>query len=134
MNRFSVLLVACLLSACASTRPAPVSEPAAATLQNAPFSQYEQEDLVSVQHNRDNAYTLLIYRNALGQVRYVLRRQGVCEMVLTRTETGALLLKERGRAERPVDADEAHRLTRRLETLVNFRTVAGATEGQVVGI
>lgn len=57
---------------------------------------YEQDDLVTIAHNKYSEYTLLVYENTHGRTRKVLRRKGVCEMVLIEQDNGAYVLKERG--------------------------------------
>lgn len=57
---------------------------------------YEQEDLITIAHNSGSDYTLLVYRNTRGQTRKVLRRKGICEMMLVETDSGEFLFKERG--------------------------------------
>jgi len=81
---------------------------------------YERDDLVSVQHNNANSYTLLTYLDALGQTRQVLRRHGVCEIVVTYSLTGEILLKERGRGERVIGAVEASRITRHINAVLGI--------------
>lgn len=104
----STALLALLLSltaACASTNE---------------IATYEHDDLISVQHNDENSYTLLIYRDAVGQTRHVLRRSGICELVVTYTLTGDILMKERGEGERVITAVEASRLTHHINTLIGI--------------
>lgn len=47
-----------------------------------PFSP-ETEELVVFKHNPYNEYLLMVYRDAGGQTRHVLRQSGVCELVVT---------------------------------------------------
>ena len=93
MNRLSTLLIllSCLLCACATT-------------DSLKLYQY---DLVSMMHNTENGYTLLVYHDGLGEARHVLRREGICEVVITYAANGAIKLQERGRQERRIDAYEA---------------------------
>ncbi len=107
MYRSSALLVllAHLLTACATSNE---------------IATYEHDDLISVQHNDENSYTLLIYRDAVGQTRHVLRRSGVCELVITYSLKGDILVKERGEGERVITAIEASRLTRHINTLLGI--------------
>lgn len=98
-----LLLSACLLCGCA----APLS-----------FSTYESEDLLSIQHNEYNNYMLMVYRDALGQTRHVLRRNGVAEIVLTYTLEGNIELKTRGKKVKLIQAIEAGHVTQRINSLL----------------
>ena len=99
----TIILLSCLLSACASTDL---------------LNTYESDELVQVQHNQLNDYTLLIYNDPMGQTRHVLRKRGICELVITYTHTGAIQLKERGRDARTIGAVEAGRVTRHINDLM----------------
>lgn len=113
MKRAAALLVltSCLLGACTSTEA---------------LNTYERDELIAVKHNHDNGYTLLVYRDPLGQTRHVLRREGVYELTMTYTLEGIIELKERGSNERELEATEANRLTRRINDLLG---VAPAPDG-----
>lgn len=105
MKRLGLLLsIILLLSACAS--PQRLS------------TEYERDQLISVRHNAENEYTLLTYRDALGQMRHVLRRHGIFELSMTHTHAGTVDLKERGQAVRSINAAEVTRLTARLNELL----------------
>ena len=80
---------------------------------------FESEDLMAVQHNGYNDYSLLVYRDALGQTRHVLRRHGITEMVITYTIEGSIKLKPRGKRERLIKAPEAGQITQRINSLLN---------------
>ena len=71
-----------------------------------------------MRHNQNTNYTVLVYRDALGQLRQVVRKQGVCEMVITYTVTGDILLKERGADPRRLQPREADVLAHRIKTLL----------------
>ncbi len=86
---------------------------------------YESHDLLVVQHNTYNDYMLMVYRDAMGQTRHIVRRRGVCEMVLTYELDGDILLKARGEKVRSVDAFEAARLTYRINSLLKAREEGG---------
>lgn len=101
-----LVLMPCLLCACTS---------------NALLTSYESDELVSVRHNQNTSCTLLIYRDPLGQTRHVFRRYGIFEFGLTFTHEGGIMLKERGRHERPIEAIEANRVTRHINTLLQVR-------------
>ncbi|WP_457653376.1 hypothetical protein [Rhodocaloribacter sp.] len=107
MKRHAIIMImmSFVLSACAATDV---------------VRTYERDDLVSVQHNDANSYTLLTYLDSLGQTRQVLRRYGVCEIVVTYTLTGEILLKERGRGERVIGAVEASRITRHINAVLGI--------------
>ena len=81
-------------------------------------------DLVSMIHNSENGYTLLVYEDGLGDVRHVLRREGICEAIITYTPRGAIKLKERGRQERRIDSYTASQLTKQINDLL--KTGAGS--------
>lgn len=110
MNRFALLafVLPCFLGACASTSSMPV--PA-----------YENDNLISMRHNKHNGYTLLTYRDPLGQVRQVVRKKGVCEMVITYSVSGDVTLKARGEDVRHLQPTEAIDLTRRIKALLRER-------------
>lgn len=82
-------------------------------------SYLEEEDLMAVQHNEYNEYILLVYRDALGQTRHVLRQHGITEIVLTYTIEGRIKLKERGEKERIIKPTEAGHITQRINGLLN---------------
>lgn len=105
MKRLGLLLsLSLLLGACAA--PAMLS------------TEYERDQLISVRHNAENEYTLLTYRDALGQMRHVLRRHGIFELSMTHTHAGTVDLKERGQAVRSLSADEATQLMARVNELL----------------
>jgi len=105
-NLILLVLMPCLLCACTST---------------ASLTSYESDELVSVRHNQNTSCTLLIYRDPLGQTRHVFRRYGIFEFGLTFTHEGGIMLKERGRQERLIEAVEANRVTRHINTLLQVR-------------
>ncbi|MGI9175492.1 MAG: hypothetical protein ACR2GR_09275 [Rhodothermales bacterium] len=111
MNRSYVfaLVLSCFLGGCATSSP---------TLSQRPVHSYENDDLVSMRHNQNTDYTVLVYRDSLGQLRQVVRKQGVCEMVITYTVTGDILLKERGEGPRRLQPSEADVLSHRIKTLL----------------
>ncbi len=122
MRRYAVIpiVISFMLSACAGTDA---------------LRTYEHDDLVSVQHNEANSYTLLTYLDSLGQTRQVLRRHGVCELVVTYTFTGEILLKERGREERVIEAVEASRITRHINAALGiFETPRPNPKEQITSI
>lgn len=55
-----------------------------------------RDDLVTIVHNQESEYTLLVYQSPTGKLRKVLRRKGVCELQLIEAEDGDVWLKERG--------------------------------------
>ena len=57
-------------------------------------SVYERDDLVTITHNKESDYTLLIYQSPTGRIRNVLRRKGVCELLLYETNDGDFFLVE----------------------------------------
>ncbi len=63
---------------------------------------YEREDLVTIAHNNISDYTLLVYQDTKGRTRKVIRRKGICEMMLVEMASGEYLFKERGRDARMV--------------------------------
>jgi hypothetical protein len=87
-----------LYSGCSSTKPV------------SPY--YENDDLVAVQYNTETAYTLLIYQDQEGQTRHVLRKRGVCELVITYSGADDIALKERGAPERKITVAEAFQVTK----------------------
>ncbi len=107
MKRLVVFLalMPCLLGACVTTE----------------VVSFERDELVAVQHNTKNDYTLLIYRDPLGQTRHVLRRHGIFELVLTYLSSGEIALRERGCPQRKIEALEAHRLTRHINNLLQVK-------------
>ena len=76
------------------------------------------DDLLAVRHNDQNDYMLLVYRDPIGQTRHVLRRNGVCEIVMTYTIDGKILLKTRGKKEGDISPVEAGRITQRINNLL----------------
>ncbi len=86
-----------------------------------PLTAYESDELVAVKHNQDTDCTLLIYRDPLGQTRHVFRKHGVFEFGLTYTLEGGIHLKERGRAERDIEAIEASRITNHINKLLSVQ-------------
>ena len=105
-------VIVILLSGCASVEPT---------------NYYESEDLLGVQHNEYNDYSLLVYRDTLGQTRHVLRRHGVTEIVLTYTIEGKIKLKARGKRERFIEPTEAGHITQRINGLLKARYGNNAT-------
>lgn len=105
MNHLALLALAlsCLLGACATSSPT---------------ASYENDDLISMRHNKHNDYTVLVYRDPLGQLRQVVRRKGVCEMVITYTVSGDITLKARGEDLRRLQPAEADDLSRHIKTLL----------------
>lgn len=97
LSPFLCLALVLLLAACTSTRS--TSTP------------YERDELVSVHFNKTNDYTLLVYRDGIGQKRHVLRRAGVFEMMVTYTFTGDVKLLLRGDKERVLESHEAQEVT-----------------------
>lgn len=71
---------------------------------------YETSDLISLTHNPQTDFTLLVYRDRIGRTSQVLRRKGVVEFVLSQDETGLMSLKERGKELREIDSDLYHAL------------------------
>ena len=106
MKRLTVLLVLmpCLLCACSSLES---------------LTAYESDELVAVRHNQNSDCTLLIYRDPMGQTRHVFRKHGVFEFGLTFRPDGGISLKERGRSERDIEAIEASRVTKRINSMLN---------------
>ena len=67
----------------------------------------------------------MVYRDAIGQTRHVLRRAGICELVITYEIDGTIRMKARGKRERKIDAPEAGRLTYRINSLLKAREEGG---------
>lgn len=109
----AVCLACLVLSGCARTVP-----------------RYENEDLVTIVHNEVSDYTLLVYRTGSGVTHQVLRRKGVCEMVLTETPAGEFLLKERGEAPRKINARMVAAVKNHLHELI-YTNTAGLPAGGV---
>ena len=109
MKRLALLLILTplLLGACTSTE----------SLVNV----YESDELISVRHNQNSDCTLLVYRDPIGQTRHVFRKHGVFEFGLTFKIDGGIVLKERGRTERSIEAVEASRVTQRMNTLLQVQ-------------
>ena len=84
---------------------------------------YENDDLVSIAHNEVTDYTLLIYRSTEGTTRKVLRRKGVCELMLIETKKGEFWLKERGEDTRKLNETMVSAVKAQLQELV-FNTAA----------
>ena len=108
MKRLTLLLVLmpCLLCACSSIES---------------LTAYESDELVAVRHNQNSDCTLLIYRDPMGQTRHVFRKHGVFEFGLTFRPDGGISLKERGRSERDIEAIEASRVTKRINSLLSVQ-------------
>ncbi len=103
--RYSVICLLVLFfmtPGCASVEPLP----------------YEGEDLMVIQHNDYNNYILMVYRDALGQTKHVLRRNGMTEIVLTYTIEGTIELKARGKKLKEIEAIEAGHITQRINSLL----------------
>ena len=117
MNRsfVFVFVLSCFLGGCATSSPVRSPKPA---------HSYENDDLISMRHNENTDYTVLVYRDSLGQLRQVVRKQGVCEMVITYTVTGDILLKERGEDPRRLQPSEADVLSHRIKTLLRRKPAA----------
>ena len=81
-------------------------------------SVYEQDDLVTIAHNKYSEYTLLVYENSEGRSRKVLRRKGVCELVLIEQDNGAFLLKERGHEAKILSLASLQAVEAHLESLL----------------
>lgn len=95
---------------------------------------YEQEDLVTIAHNSGSDYTLLVYRDTRGKTRKVLRRKGICEMMLVETDTGEFLFKERGHDARLVFGAGLELVESHIESLIYppaNMTDRGSREGDV---
>ena len=103
MKRLVVLfaLLPCLLGACTSTQV---------------HSDFESDELLAIQHNQTTDCTLLVYRDAMGQTRHVFRKHGIFELGLRYTLVGDILLKERGHKERRIEAIEAIRVTKHINS------------------
>ena len=84
-----------------------------------PTASYERDALVSMRHNKHNDYTVLVYRDPLGQLRQVVRRKGVCEMVVTYTASGDITLKARGEGLRRLQPAEADVLSLHIKALLH---------------
>lgn len=102
---FSTLACVLLFSACTSSRSTMMS--------------YERDELVSMHFNKTNDYTLLVYRDGIGQVRHVLRRSGVFEMLVTYTFTGEVKLLVRGQKERILKSYEAQEITTYVNDIIH---------------
>ncbi len=95
------IAVFCITSGCATTS-----------------SVYEEEDLVTVAHNKASDYTLLIYKTQDGLSKQVLRHKGVCELMLIETKRGEFVLKERGEELRKLEAEAVPAVLDRIEHFV----------------
>ena len=71
-----------------------------------------------MRHNQNTDYTVLVYRDPRGQLRQVVRKQGVCEMIITYTVTGDILLKTRDEDLRRLQPHEADALAQEIKTLL----------------
>lgn len=95
---------------------------------------YEQEDLVTIAHNNVSDYTLLVYQDTRGRTRKVIRRKGICEMMLVEVGAGEYLFKERGRDARVVMGENVVNIETYIEELI-YRPATMAdktsTEGSV---
>ena len=72
-------------------------------------------------HNADNDYTLLVYQDVGGEARHVLRRGGICELVVTYATDGTIWLEERGYPKQAISSYEAGQITDRLNALLDTR-------------
>ena len=108
MKRILILLalMPCLLGACTSVES---------------MVAYESDELIAVKHNQNSDCTLLIYRDPMGQTRHIFRKHGVFEFGLVFRPDGGISLKERGRMERDIEAVEASRVTKRINTMMNVQ-------------
>ena len=79
---------------------------------------YEKDDLITITHNSGSEYTLLTYRSVQGRTRKVLRRQGVCELLLIETDEGDYVLKERGQDPKKLSAATVAAVQTHLDELV----------------
>lgn len=102
-----VVLTACFCGACTST----------VEIENS----YERDALVAVKHNTETDCTLLIYRDPRGQTLHVFRKHGIFEFRLTFLHDGGFELHERGARARLIDAPEAHRVTNRINQLLDVK-------------
>ena len=99
-------LVPCLISACTTA---------------APPDAYQRDELVAVRHNSETDCTLLIYRDPSGQTLHIFRRHGVFELRLTFLHGGGFELIERGTQARVIADDEAHRVTKRINEMLDVK-------------
>ena len=81
-------------------------------------SAYEKDDLVTITHNSGSDYTLLVYRSTKGRTRKVLRKKGVCELLLIETDEGEFYLKERGQEARKLPLASVVAVEAHLEDLI----------------
>ena len=79
---------------------------------------HEAADLVSLTHNNANDYTLVVYRTELGEVRQVLRRKGVVELIVITYDGGEAFVKERGYELREIGYRELARVQDHIEGLI----------------
>ena len=102
-------LAPCLFGACASPEI---------------LNSYERDELIAVKHNSKTDCTLLIYRDPRGQTHHVFRKHGVYELSLTFTPEGGFALHERGGRARVIEATEAHRVTKRINDMLDVKEAA----------
>jgi hypothetical protein len=79
---------------------------------------YESDDLVSIIHNNATEYTLLVYQDTAGRSLQVLRRKGICELMLIELGEGDYLLKEQGRDYRKLSSSSVVAIRSHMEELV----------------
>ena len=84
---------------------------------------HELDDLLTIAHNEVTDYTLLVYRNPNGTIRRVLRRKGVCEMMLIETMAGDYYLKERGETVRKLEPTMISAVKSHLHELVYNKSI-----------
>ncbi len=102
---FVSLLLAVLFTGCKSTS-----------------SVHERDDLITIAHNAKSDYTLIVYRSEAGRMRKVLRKGGICELLLIETDKGQFLLKERGQEPRKLSARNVLDLESNLQDLIYNNT------------
>lgn len=90
-------------------------------------SAYEKDDLVTIAHNSSSDYTLLVYRSTKGRTRKVLRRKGVCELLLIESDEGEFFLKERGQEARKLPLTSVIAVEAHLDELI-YNKSAGDTK------
>ena len=86
-------------------------------------SVYERDDLITIAHNKGSDYTLLVYQSATGRIRKVLRRNGVCELLLFEADDGDFYLKERGNEAKKLTAITMESVQAHLDKLIYGATV-----------
>ncbi len=89
-------------------------------------SVYERDDLVTITHNKESDYTLLVYQSATGRIRKVLRRKGVCELLLFEADDGNFFLKERGHEPKKLTAMTMQSVQAHLDKLIYGKSVSQA--------